>query len=317
MTTVERAPALDQLDRAVLRVTARDDTSPARARQIRWVAGELRRALEHDDFPAGAGKSLTDLLSAGPMSAYLGLASRGELRARAAPLGAKASTNASVRIRMDCLEILARAGTVPVQLPDRPDMPQLKTPVGARQRSLLLNWLEAHADRPAADPGRVRLTALVGVVLDTGARTGELCALKLADLGADNKDVRIVRKPQARSIAAAVTEVHNLSGHTRTALKHWLDVRDDLTARLTGTATALWVSVRGNHAGLLDADGQARHRPPGMPLMPRGLARAYTRTVVQLNAEMAGAPGWTPLPFRLEQLRRAVDPHPQEQETPE
>jgi hypothetical protein len=43
-----------------------------------------------------------------------------------------------------------------------------------------------------------------------------------------------------------------------------------------------------------------------MPLMPRGLARAYTRAVVELNVELAGEPGWEPLPTRLEQLRRGV-----------
>jgi hypothetical protein len=47
-----------------------------------------------------------------------------------------------------------------------------------------------------------------------------------------------------------------------------------------------------------------------MPLRPRGLQRAYTRAVVELNTELAGSPGWQPLPYRLEQLRRAVEIHP-------
>jgi len=28
---------------------------------------------------------------------------------------------------------------------------------------------------------------------------------------------------------------------------------------------------------------------------------------VELNTELAGSPGWNPLPYRLEQLRRAVE----------
>ncbi|MET7297726.1 tyrosine-type recombinase/integrase [Embleya sp. NPDC005575] len=306
MAAQDRAPALDQLDRALLRVTARADTSAARARQLRWVVGELRRAMVQDGFPVEARASLAALLSADPMRRYLDLARSGRLRTRAVA-GAGISTTASMRVRMDCLEILARAGSVPAELPERPAMPELKPPVGARQRSLLLDWLAAHADSGGADPGRIRLFALIGVVLDTGARVGELCALRLTDLGSDEHTVRIVRRPQARSVNPAVTEVLPLSGPTRAALGRWLDVREELVRHVQGSVAAVWVSVRGNHSGVPDQDGNSRRRPAGMPLMPRGLARAYTRTVVRLNVDMAGRPGWEPVPYRLEQLRRAVD----------
>lgn len=315
MTSPVRIAALDQLDRALLRVTSRDSTSDSRARQLRWVAGELKRAVVREDFPAEARGSLRALFAAGPVSAYMRLATRGDLRTRATA-GSGLATVASIRVRLDCLEILARAGAVPVELPERPAMPELKTPVGVRQRSLLQDWLRAAVERPGADPGRVRLFALVGVVLDTGARAGELCALQLADLGPDLETVTVVRKPQARSVAPPTTEVHELSGHTRAAVRNWLDAREELIRDVRGTTAALWVSVRGNHAGVLDADGNARLRPAGMPLMPRGLARAYTRTVVQVNADMVGRPGWEPLPYRLEQLRRAVEPHPAEAYSP-
>ncbi|MGR7001989.1 hypothetical protein ACU686_34805 [Yinghuangia aomiensis] len=66
MTTAGRPPVLDQLDRALQRALARDETSPARARQLRWVAGELRRALDTDGFPEQARDSLTDLFKAAP-----------------------------------------------------------------------------------------------------------------------------------------------------------------------------------------------------------------------------------------------------------
>ncbi|MFI6981354.1 hypothetical protein ACIBSV_22540 [Embleya sp. NPDC050154] len=309
MADQDRAPALDQLDRALLRVTARADTSAARARQLRWVVGELRRALVQEGFPPEARASLAALLSADPMRRYLELAGSGRLRTRTVA-GDGVSTTASIRVRMDCLEILARAGSVPIALPERPAMPDLKPPVGARQRSLLLDWLTAHADRSGADAGRVRLFALIGVVLDTGARAGELCALRLTDLAPDERTVRIVRRPQARSVNPAVTEVLPLSGPTRAALARWLDVREELVRHVQGSVAAVWVSVRGNHAGVPDRDGNSRRRPVGMPLMPRGLARAYTRTVVQLNVDMAGRPGWEPIPYRLEQLRRAVEFEP-------
>ncbi|MFC7841920.1 hypothetical protein [Streptomyces sp. NPDC057382] len=48
--------------------------------------------------------------------------------------------------------------------------------------------------------------------------------------------------------------------------------------------------------------------PPGTPLEPRGLYRAWTRAVEQTNAQMAGKPSWVPLLTRMEQLRRGVSP---------
>jgi len=315
MAIADRAPVLDQLDRALLRVTARPDTSPARARQLRWVVGELRRALALSrapdaEFPDEARASLAELFSAEPMARYLALAGSGRLRV-VAKAGSVVSTSASMRVRMDCLEILARAGSVPLVLPERPPMPEPKATVGAWQRSLLHAWLAEHAERHGTDAGRIRLFALVGVVLDTGARVGELCALRLEDLADDLGTVRVTRRPQARTVTPPVTEVLPLTRATRAALTRWLDAREELVRHVRGGTGAVWVSVRGNHAGVLDADGASRRRPAGMPLMPRGLARAYTRTVVQVNVDLVGRPGWKPLPTRLEQLRRAVDPDPE------
>lgn len=299
------APALARLGDAVEELVAGPGVSQARARQLRWVVGELRRAAQREGFPVAARTSLRALFAADAVGAYLALAERGELRSRTVADPSRASA-ASMRVRVDCLDILARTTGHPLDVPERPAVPDPKPTVGARQRSLLRRHLADQAERRGADPGRIRLLALIGVVLDTGARAGELCALRLDDVAEDLTTVRLVRRPQARSVSPPVTEVLPLSPPARAALRRWLPVRRELVASVQGTATALWVSVRGNHAGVLDEAGRALSRPPGMPLMPRGLARAYTRTVVQLNDEMAGQPGWEPLPYRLEQLRRAV-----------
>lgn len=293
------------LDRAVDDLLASPGVSAARARQLRWVAGELHRAAGREEFPAAARTSLAALFSADAVAVYLSLAACGELRRRAVADPGRAP-DASMRVRVDCLELLARAARVPLRAPQRPAVPEPKPVVGARQRSLLHHHLAEQAERSGADPGRIRLLALIGVVLDTGARAGELCALHVGDLSPDLSSVTVVRRPQARSVSPPVTEVLPLSGPSRAALRRWLPVRQQLVVSVRGTATALWVSVRGNHAGVLDEAGRSLRRPPGMPLMPRGLARAYTRTVVRLNTEMAGQPGWEPLPYRLEQLRRAI-----------
>jgi integrase len=154
------------------------------------------------------------------------------------------------------------------------------------------------------------MLALLGVVLDTGARAGELTALTVDDLPEDLSTVRIERRPQARSSAPAQVESLALSDSTRAALRRWLALRTEIVAALQGTTRALWVSLRPNHAGLAREDGGSVPRPPGMPLQPRGLARAYTRAVDEANALLADTPGWSPLPRRLEQLRRSVSAEP-------
>ena len=168
------------------------------------------------------------------------------------------------------------------------------------------DFLAGRAEHVGAPAARVRLFALIGVELDTGARVGELAALTLADLADDLSTLRIVRRPQARTVSEAVHDTVKLSDGTRAALRAWLEVRGTLVEPLHGNAKALWVSVMPNHAGRLNVQGEAIRRPPGMPLMPRGMQRAYTRAVVEANMNLAGSPGWIPLPVRFEQLRRAV-----------
>jgi integrase len=292
------------------RVITEREVSAARARQLRWVAGELALALDHAEFPTGGIADIGGLLAAGPVTVYLDLAARGERRRRAT-VGDPRATDASMRIRADCVRLLGEAAGVLVDVAERPGMPELRDPVDAPSRGHLIDFLERRADHATAPATRVRLFAIVGVVLDTGARVGELCALRTDDLGARLTTLRLTRRPQARSIAAPTVERVRLAPGTRRALRHWLEARDELVAQVQGAATALWVSVAPNHSGTLDDEGGARRRPPGMPLRPRGLQRAYTRGVVEANAHLAGAPGWSPLPYRLEQLRRAVSAAPE------
>lgn len=287
------------------RVITEREVSKARARQLRWVAGELALVRNHEQFPFRDATSAADLLQPGAISAYLDLAARGELRRRAKAGDAHATT-ASMRIRADCLKILGEQAGILVTVADRPGLPELRETVDGPSRSQLREYLAKRAETVGAPAGRVRLFALIGVELDTGARVGELAALTLADLEDDLSAVRVVRRPQARTVSEAVEERVALSDGTRAALKAWLEVRETLVQPLHGTAKALWVSVSPNHAGRLNVEGEAIRRPPGMPLMPRGMQRAYTRAVVEANMALAGSPGWIPLPSRFEQLRRAV-----------
>lgn len=288
------------------RVIAEREVSTSRARQLRWVAGELALVRRHEEFPfRDASASAADLLQPGPITAYLDLAARGELRRRA-KAGNVQATSASLRIRADCLKILGEHAGILVAVSDRPGLPELRETVDGPSRSQLRDYLARRAETAGAPAARVRLFALIGVELDTGARVGELATLTVGDLAEDLSTLRVVRRPQARTASEAVHETVRLSDGTRAALKAWLEVRETLVQPLNGTAKALWVSVMPNHAGRLNVEGEAIRRPPGMPLMPRGMQRAYTRAVVEANMNLAGSPGWIPLPVRFEQLRRAV-----------
>ena len=291
-----------QVDDAADRVCARESTSASRARQVRWVAGELRRALEHPAL-AGLQPDIPSLFTAAALDQYLTLARDGELRV--APYRSTTPSPASERVRLDCLGLLASELGTPMPAVDRPAFPVLREPVATPQQRTMWDRLEALASRPWSSQGRVRLLAMMGVVLDTGARAGELCTMHVADLAADLSSLRFDRRPQARRVSEPTPEHLPLSGATKVAMRRWLDERHEIVSRLEGAAvTALWVSVRGNHVER--ADGTSLPRPAGMPLQPRGLRRAYERAVNELNTDRAGTPGWTPLPSRLEQLRRGV-----------
>lgn len=190
------------------------------------------------------------------------------------------------------------------------------SPARARQLRWIakeLRLVSAHPDFEPGGPVRAAAAARdVGTVLDTGARVGELCALRVDDLDLSGAQpvLTVVRRPQARAAAEPVTERILLSPGTHVALRQWLATREEIIDSLQLGVKALWVSVAGNHAGLPAADGHSIRRPAGMPLRPRGLQRAYTRAVAELNSELAGSAGWRPLPYRLEQLRRAVEVRP-------
>ncbi|QKW18401.1 site-specific integrase [Kitasatospora sp. NA04385] len=300
------APAIEVLNALVDRACA-PPTGASRAKQLRWVAGELRTALERGALPPTAARSLTALLAPDALAAYLTAAERGLLRRKPAARPDRPSP-ASMRVRENCLRILATHADIPLTLPDRDPPPvELHPVVTARPRGILLAHLD-HATRPGQSDARTRILAIIATVLDTGCRAGELCALRTDDVDLHRGTIRLTRLPQHRDPQAPpATETIALSATTRAALRHWLTARAHLTlrdpARPPGpdnqTTPALWVSI-----------APSGHPRPGLPLHFRGLARAYARAVHDLNTDMAGQPGWHPLPRRMEPLRRAIELQP-------
>ncbi|WP_374778683.1 hypothetical protein OG756_42280 (plasmid) [Streptomyces sp. NBC_01310] len=296
-----RLTGAELLAAAAAEVTSWPSVSASRARQVKWVVGEYTRALAHAEHPLGEKAAVDEVFTRGPVDAYLRLARTGRLRVRQAADPSKASDN-SEQIRLEVLRLLVTACGAEdfADLPPQPDPPS-KQPVAKRPRALLRAQLTELADAPDVRTGQLRMLAVGAVVSDTGIRAGEMCALTTEGLSPTLEELRAVRRPQGWSESEVYTELLPLSGLSRAALKRWLPERQLLLTRVGGTATALWVSLHGNHHS-----GQAV--PAGTPLMPRGLARAWTRAVTETNIEMAGQPSWEPLPTRMEQLRRGVKP---------
>ncbi|GAA4991280.1 site-specific integrase [Kitasatospora paranensis] len=302
---VSTPPSIEELNAAVECACA-PPTSASRAKQLRWVAGEIRTALERDAVPAAAARSLGELLAPDTLAAYLRAAELGLLRRKPTARPDQASS-ASMKVREDCLQILGARAGLAVVLPDRDLQVVLRPVVAARPRSILLGHLE-RAVRPGRSQARSRVLAIIATVMDTGCRAGELCTLRVDDVDLRRGRIRVTRLPQHRDLLAEpVTETVALSGPGRAALRDWLTVRSRLVLRdaakpagpTNETTTALWVSI--------SPSGRSR---PGLPLHFRGLARAYVREIQALNIDMAGEPGWEPLPKRMEQLRRAIDLEP-------
>ncbi len=261
------------------------------------MAGEYGRALAHPDHPLDDAAEAKPLFRREAVEAYLTLAGRGALRVRRA--ASPASGDHSRQIRIEVLALLAKAAGVYADLPPQPD-PVRKQPVPKRARSLLRSSLEEAADQ-AARPGQVRMLAIGAMVADSGApaRRGVCVA---------------ARRPGAfarRGPDRAQTSGLERGGGLRRAGQSVRAV-PGRPAPLAHRAARTHGACAGHHHGAVGLPAPQppwrAPRPSRDPLEPRGLYRAWTRAVEQTNAQMAGEPSWVPLPTRMEQLRRGVNP---------
>ena len=354
----ERKPqSIRQLDVLVDQLVA--GVSGQRAKQLRMVAGMWGRAVGREEMPGRAGRSLGQLFTTPALRAFWSLAAAGELRHRAEDVGKPLPLTTQRTVR-DCLGILAEAG-VPgreVWLPTLPEAKPKSTVTPAEQAVLYRKLADMAAGGPLERDGtglsfedRTRLLAMVAIVLDSGARVGELAAMRLDDLGEGLETIAVRRRPQKgrgqrveeiaalvgvssvtvsevlagqpRRISAATqravldaadalgsapgVETYRLREGTRVAVRRWLKVREGLVADLEGEKTALWVSLRARGMRL---GGVERSWPAGVPLGTEGVRLAYIRGMAALNVLMAGEWGWSPMPEKLEQLRRSVTAEP-------
>lgn len=334
--TAQRSPyaAIRALTAAVDRVAPRErdkwerrpalvrggQVSVSRARQLRATVAQLERCLASPDdvLPGRARSFVVSLLNSRNVDTFLETASAGRWRDQ--PERGELSWSSLATLR-DCLKILGEeAGVGEVVLPriyrERLDLNPVVPPA---QQQVLYRQL---ADMAARDPdgldaagywervqamARVRLLAMVGVVLDSGARAVELRGMRAdRDLDAGRGAVTVRRRPQNAVHLPEVVERFVLREGARAALERWLTVRAELLTVVEGGKSALWVAVSPG----------AGDPVPGLPLQTWGIERTYAKGVAALNVEMAGrwdaaAHGpWVPLPRRLEQLRRGVHAQP-------
>lgn len=286
--------ALGELADVVQRLGA--SVSRERGKQLRWVHGEVRRAVESGLLPELAdGGTLADLYRPDVLDTFLAAADADELRGRAREVTAGPSER-SARHRREVLGLLAREAGVEAEVPRLTDPPPRETLTADQVENV---WRFVASEPWRTDPASarhrmlVRLCALVAVVLDTGARSGALVAMDAADLAED------------LSTATVGEETFVLSERTRRALRSWLSVRADMVARLAGTPPrALWVTVHGGGR----REGNTMPPISGTPLAARTVQEQYAAATRRANGERHGEPGWVMLPRRLDLLRRSANP---------
>jgi hypothetical protein len=284
--------SLDALNALIASLPA----STARRRQLGMLRRELAGALARNALPVPARRSLRRLLQEDALDPYVRLAESGALRTRLVG-GQRPPTSAMTnRARLDCLDVLREAVGLPrVRLGS--GAAELRPIPAAGQ----LAQLRRQLDQDLAgylSPGRTRFTAVVAIVLDTAAASGELVAQRATDLDDDHSSVKLDRRPR-HGVAAPEGGRFGLSPLGQAALGGWLPVRTDFVSRAHGT-TRLWVSLHPNHDGVLDDEGRATLRPAGMPLEENGLITSYRRGREQYGLQRL-------LPPQLSQLRRAVE----------
>ncbi|MGX8910222.1 hypothetical protein ACR820_34180 [Streptomyces netropsis] len=271
----------------------------ARKRQLGMIRQELAAALDNGMLPISARRNLGYLLDEATLRAYIQVAETGALRSRLVNGTRPPTAVATNTARLDCLDLIRQAaGLSPLSREAQAPVELRPTP-GTEQLSALRRRLGEDAAR-IRSPGHARFIAVVSMVLDTRARTGELVAQRVSHLADDRSGIHVARSPQHGTSSGPVGETVILSSLSRAALAQWLPIRMKLIEPLQGGATALWVSLSHNHAGAAKSDGQSILRMPGMPLQQRGLIRSYNNGRHQYEFTHL-------LPPKLEQLRRALE----------
>ncbi|AWI32618.1 hypothetical protein [Streptomyces tirandamycinicus] len=310
-------PSLAALSRAVDELCAlpKEQMGASRKKHLRALEGAFQRAVNGFGLTPDAYDDLASLLAPDSVAEFLRLAARGLIRGDGKT---EPESDAQIRARIRAMEIVAEHTRTPFMRPEMPPAPQPAPVVPPVTRALLLEHFKGQVERSISEPFRVRFLAMYGVVLDTAASSGTLAGQHVAHLARDLSTLRLQRPRGGRQTTEPPVEEWELSPATRDALAAYLPLRDQLTKPLEHPVKHLWVSLEHNNRRL--PDGDVVQDPPGLPLRPRGVQRVFARAAQVLNEEMekllaernapqvgTAVPEWTPMPTRLEPLRRAVE----------
>jgi integrase len=206
--------------------------------------------------------------------------------------GAPDPVGATRRARLASLRALAAFADAEIPA-HRDGRPVLRPTLARPQLDVALRVLTQRLPGRGPDD-HVRLAALLSVVSVWPARSQELSALRLDQLSDDGTALTLAVEPEPVVLRGVAAE----------RLRQWLAVRAELIAALSGgPVRALWVSIKSNSRP--GGPSGSLPLPPGMPLRPRGVQRAYARSVEAANALHSGVPGF-PLPRSLDLLRRSL-----------
>lgn len=251
--------------------------SPASVRQRRWALERLHLAAavasiagSTDPSPAAVNaigaaalaETLRDLpvdnlLDAHAAQALVELAGRDVVIALRWPSSRASASLASQRARSAALRSLAQ------WMGHAPPTPSLPVPALRPALEVSRAWraLAAVLEHQSPAPGFVRFAALAATGAATALGPSAMCRLKLADL-----DGAVESLPR------------HFHGGARAALERWKSRHAVLTAAIEGSSTAAWVALAPNHRSAVHST------PPGLPMRPRGLERAW-RTQASLAHE--------------------------------
>ena len=304
--------ALTQLERVleafrIANARNKDAVGDARLQQLEWVAGELGLALALG-LTEDAGDSLSELLAPKAIDVYLSHARAGLLR-QVGTVGPAGSTDASMRVRVVCLEMFASYARIPFRRPAIPADPGRTPAAPPNAMRAVSDYLNRQAEQWGGPPPEfiTRGLAMWAVMCETAPRLGEMETMRVEHLADDLSTLTVIRQPQGGLRGKEPErETLPLSPHAQGLMAQWLEHRAQLVHQLEGTNNRLWVSVVGNHTA--KPDDPPSTRIAGLPFLRRGISRWYKKIVdaVQIEQDAAGVPAENLAPTRWETMRRRI-----------
>ena len=289
--------ALDAIEAFDAALLADGKRAPTR-RQRHWALTDLARHRAKQLRIDPGRLTVTELVDPAGVGDWLAAADRGETRER----GSGRASAAGQRARL--ASVRAFAGWAELPLPVDDTLPRIaRLPMADHaDAAVAVRILGERRPPGVTEQLWLRTTALAALVVDTGARVGELAVLRVGDLSFGSGlrapgMARIPHRPPGHRLPAdtgpydpAYQRDLEFSAATGAVLRRWLAARAELVARLQGNdPRLLWVAVGAGG----DRHGPPGHRP-GMPVSSRSLHRSWRRIAGLLTA--ADVPG---VPVRL------------------